>query len=61
MLRLARPAPGLYVLRDVLLDDQLSRPSDAQQQLAALLDPLDSHPDLLRGCAAVAVLSRCGG
>lgn len=48
VLRLAGAEPGLYVLRDVLLDYQLSRPSDAQQQLAALLDPLERFPDLLR-------------
>lgn len=48
VLRLAPPEPGLYVLDDVLLDYQLSRPSQAQRQLAALLDPLDDYPDLLR-------------
>jgi hypothetical protein len=47
VLRLAGPEPGLYVLRDVLLDYQLSRPSEAQQHLAALLDPLESFPDLM--------------
>ena len=48
VLRLARPEPGLYVLRDVLLDYQLSRPSSAQAHLAALVAPLDRFPDLLR-------------
>jgi sugar diacid utilization regulator len=48
VLRLAGAGSGLYVLRDVLLDYQLSRPSDAQRQLAALLDPLERFPDLLR-------------
>lgn len=48
VLRLARPEPGLYVLDDVLLDYQLSRPSEAQTHLTALLDPLDGHPDLMR-------------
>ena len=48
VLRLAGPEPRLYVLADVLLDYQLSRPSDAQPQLAALLDPLERFPDLLR-------------
>lgn len=47
VLRLADAAPGLYVLRDVLLDYQLSRPSDAQEHLRGLLDPLDRFPDLL--------------
>ncbi len=44
--QLGRP-PGLYVLRDVLLEYQLTRPSDALPGLAALLEPLDRHPDLL--------------
>jgi len=48
VLRLAGPDPGVYVLDDVLLDYQLSRPSDAQRQLAALLDALDGFPDLMR-------------
>ena len=48
VLRLAGSEPGLYVLRDVLLDYQLSRPSEAQSPLAALLDPLERFPDLLR-------------
>jgi hypothetical protein len=48
VLRLAGPEPGLYVLEDVLLDYQLSRPSDAQRHLAGLLDPLDGYPDLMR-------------
>ena len=44
--RLGRP-PGVYVLRDVLLEYQLTRPSEALPELAALLDPLDRNPDLL--------------
>jgi sugar diacid utilization regulator len=42
---LGRPAGG-YVLRDVLLEYQLTRPSDAQDDLAQLLNPLDRNPDL---------------
>jgi len=42
---LERP-PGGYVLRDVLLEYQLTRPSDAQADLAQLLQPLDRNPDL---------------
>jgi len=42
---LGRP-PGGYLLRDVLLEYQLTRPSDAQVELAHLLDPLDRNPDL---------------
>jgi hypothetical protein len=44
--RLGRP-PGLYVLRDVLLEYQLTHPSDAGAELSALLDPLERNPDLL--------------
>src|SRR3954469_19618479 len=44
--RLGRP-PGLYSLADVLLEYQLTRPSDALPILAALLDPLERNPDLL--------------
>lgn len=38
---------GAYRLDDVLLEYQLSRPSDAQAMLAGLLDPLDRNPDLV--------------
>jgi sugar diacid utilization regulator len=34
------------VLRDVLLEYQLSRPSQAVRELARLLEPLDRNPDL---------------
>ena len=44
--RLGRPA-GLYRLGDVLLEYQLTRPSDALPGLAALLEPLERNPDLL--------------
>ncbi|MFE9097074.1 PucR family transcriptional regulator [Streptomyces sp. NPDC007264] len=40
--------PGLYRLADVLLDYQLSRPSEALSGLALLLQPLDRKPELLR-------------
>jgi sugar diacid utilization regulator len=43
--RLDRPSGG-YLLRDVLLEYQLTRPSDAQDELARLLDPLEKNPDL---------------
>jgi hypothetical protein len=43
--RLERP-PGGYLLRDVLLEYQLTRPSDAQDELVRLLDPIDRNPDL---------------
>ncbi|MQY12331.1 hypothetical protein SRB5_24640 [Streptomyces sp. RB5] len=44
--RTGRP-PGLYRLADVLLDYQLTRPSPALPELAALLAPLDGRPELL--------------
>ncbi|MCU1591500.1 MAG: transcriptional regulator, CdaR [Frankiales bacterium] len=44
--RLGRP-PGLYFLADVLLEYQLTRPSDALSGLAAVLEPLERNPDLL--------------
>lgn len=44
--RLGRPA-GLYGLADVLLEYQLTRPSDALPELAGRLDPLARNPDLL--------------
>ena len=49
VLRLSRVLdrePGGYLLRDVLLEYQLTRPSDAQSDLAQLLVPLDRNPDL---------------
>jgi hypothetical protein len=51
IVRLARildKPPGAYLLRDVLLEYQLTRPSDAQEALASLIEPLDRNPDLLR-------------
>lgn len=47
VLRTGRPA-GLYRLRDVLLEYQLSRPSAALPGLADILSPLDHKPELLR-------------
>jgi hypothetical protein len=38
--------PGAYQLHDVLLEYQLSRPSEALHELSSLLDPLDRNPDL---------------
>ncbi|MFI9784104.1 PucR family transcriptional regulator [Kitasatospora sp. NPDC051984] len=39
--------PGLYLLDDVLLEYQLSRPGPARDALAALLAPLTGRPELL--------------
>ncbi|KRV50171.1 CdaR family transcriptional regulator [Wenjunlia vitaminophila] len=39
--------PGLYRLADVLLDYQLSRPTEALHGLALLLAPLERKPELL--------------
>jgi hypothetical protein len=41
-----RPA-GVYELGDVLLDYHLSGPGDSGPAVAAALDPLDAHPELL--------------
>jgi sugar diacid utilization regulator len=38
---------GAYTLGDVLLEYQLSRPSDALPALGSLLEPLDRNPDLV--------------
>ncbi|HVT20512.1 MAG TPA: helix-turn-helix domain-containing protein [Mycobacteriales bacterium] len=38
---------GAYTLSDVLLEYQLSRPSDALPELGALLEPLERNPDLV--------------
>jgi len=43
--QLGRPPAG-YLLQDVLLEYQLTRPSDAHAALSGLLDPLDRNPDL---------------
>jgi len=51
VVRLARQldlSPGGYLLRDVLLEYQLTRPSDALDALRGLLDPIDRNPDLPR-------------
>ncbi|MEU4252351.1 helix-turn-helix domain-containing protein [Amycolatopsis sp. NPDC026612] len=40
-------APGLYRLDDVLVEYQLTRPGAARDRLAAALDPLDAHPELV--------------
>lgn len=48
VVRLFGRGPGLYRLSDVLLEYQLTRPSQALTELARLLDPLEGYPDLLR-------------
>lgn len=48
VVRLFGRTPGLYQLSDVLLEYQLTRPSQALTELARLLDPLENHPDLLK-------------
>jgi hypothetical protein len=45
--QLAGKPPGVYRLDDVLLEYQLSQPSEARDRLAGLLDPLDDYPELL--------------
>ncbi|MEV0581751.1 helix-turn-helix domain-containing protein [Nonomuraea sp. NPDC050310] len=48
VVRLFHLPPGAYRLADVLLEYQLTRPSEATEALAGLLDPLLDYPDLLR-------------
>ncbi|GAB2640635.1 helix-turn-helix domain-containing protein [Gordonia jinhuaensis] len=38
---------GLYGLADLLVEYQITRPGPARAHLASLLEPLDSHPELL--------------
>lgn len=40
-------SPGLYRLDDVLVEYQLTRPGAARDRLAAVLAPLDAHPELV--------------
>jgi hypothetical protein len=51
VLRLARAldrAPGVYTLRDVLLEYHLTRHDESADLLSRLLDPLADRPELLR-------------
>ena len=50
-LAFGRP-PGVYRLEDVLLEYQLSRPSEARDQLAAVLTPLADKAELLETLSA---------
>jgi hypothetical protein len=45
-------SPGLYRLDDVLVEYQLTRPGAARDRLAAVLAPLDAHPELVETLAA---------
>ncbi|MBB5916043.1 hypothetical protein BJY24_004955 [Nocardia transvalensis] len=44
--RLGLP-PGVYRFADLALEFQLTRPGPGLDRLSALLDPLDTHPELL--------------
>jgi DNA-binding PucR family transcriptional regulator len=44
--------PGVYYLDDVLLEYQLSQPSEARDRLAAMLDPLADKADMIETLAA---------
>ncbi len=41
-----RRTPGVHVLRDLLLEVQVTRPGPARSALLAVLTPLDAHPEL---------------
>ncbi|MEV0247299.1 helix-turn-helix domain-containing protein [Nocardia sp. NPDC050712] len=47
LVRAARRQPGLYHPADLALEYQLTRSGPGISQLAATLDPLDKHPELL--------------
>lgn len=44
--------PGLYRLDDVLVEYQLTRPGAARDRLAAVLAPLEAHPELVETLSA---------
>ncbi|WP_158719017.1 CdaR family transcriptional regulator [Streptomyces globisporus] len=44
--------PGVHQLQDVLLDYCIARPADSATELAAILEPLDRHPELTATLAA---------
>ncbi|MDE1670942.1 PucR family transcriptional regulator [Nocardia gipuzkoensis] len=46
MVRRLRRPPGLYRFDDLALEYQLTRPGPGRDRLAALLDPLEEHPEL---------------
>ncbi|MEU2121252.1 PucR family transcriptional regulator [Nocardia niwae] len=46
MVRRLQSPPGLYRFADLALEYQLTRPGPGRDRLAALLDPLDGHPEL---------------
>ncbi len=48
--------PGLYRLDDVLVEYQLTRPGAARDRLAAVLGPLDAHPELVETLETYLVL-----
>lgn len=55
--QLGRPS-GLYRLQDVVLEYQLTRPGPGLPAMAALLEPLAEHPDLLHTLRTFVELDR---
>jgi hypothetical protein len=47
---------GVYRMQDLALEYQLTRPGPGRTHLAALLDPIDEHPELL---ATLSCADRC--
>ncbi|MEU6188887.1 helix-turn-helix domain-containing protein [Nocardia sp. NPDC047038] len=47
MVRRLQSPPGLYRFEDLALEYQLTRPGPGRDRLAALLDPLERHPELV--------------
>lgn len=50
----ARRGPGLYRLKDLVVEYQLARSGRVRVNLPALLDPLDDHPELLETLVVLA-------
>lgn len=48
-----RKEPRLYVLGELALEYQLTRPGPGRDQLVSLLEPLEEHPELIRTLAAM--------
>lgn len=56
--RFTRRPPGVYHLDDVLLDHGISRPGPTCDRLAARLDPLEKHPELIATLRAFLAVDR---
>ncbi|MBF6415067.1 PucR family transcriptional regulator [Nocardia cyriacigeorgica] len=48
-----RKEPRLYILGELALEYQITRPGPARDQLVSLLEPLEEHPELIHTLAAL--------